>query len=107
PGDCATQAPILWAPPAGSYWVGAIADQHGWVAETLEDNNAATGTRLAVGYAPDFAVTSVTAPPSALPGSSVQVTATLCNQGTLGAGAPAVEVFFSTDTTITGNDFLG
>jgi len=106
PGACVTQSQNVPAPPQGTYWVGAIADPSGWTNELLENNNAKTGNVLAVGFGPDFVVTSVTSAPSATPNGQAQVTATLCNQGTQGAGAPVVELFFSTDTTITAEDFF-
>ncbi|HYV49823.1 MAG TPA: CARDB domain-containing protein [Myxococcaceae bacterium] len=106
PGACVTKTATVGAPPQGTYWVGGIADRWNGTLELAEDNNAKAGTVLVVGYGADFVVTSITAAPSATPGSTTQVTATLCNQGTQGAGAPLVELFFSTDTTITGEDFF-
>src|SRR6185295_16839799 len=108
PGSCATQTRNVTLPPnLGTYFVGAIADRQGSIPELIEGNNALAGNQIAVGYGPDFVVTSVTSAPSATPGGSIAVTATLCNQGTQGAGAPLVELFFSRDTTITGDDTFG
>ncbi|HEY8210992.1 MAG TPA: CARDB domain-containing protein, partial [Myxococcaceae bacterium] len=107
PGDCDTGSLTLPAPPPGVYTVGAIVDRFALTAELLEDNNATAGNQLAVGNKPDFIVSSVSAPTSALPGGPLQVTATVCNQGTLGTSVTVMEVFFSTDATITASDLLG
>ena len=107
PGECDTESMSVWAPPAGLYTVGAIADRSGSWLELWETNNATAGNLIAVGSGPDFVLTSVSSPASAQPGGSLQVTATLCNLGTLGAGAPQVDAFFSTDATITAADLLG
>jgi subtilase family serine protease len=107
PGDCITQSANVGAPPQGTYWVGAIADSFNSVTELLDDNNATAGNEVVIGNGPDFTVTAITTAASATPGGSDAVTATLCNQGTQGAGAPMVEIYFSTDTTITAGDFRG
>ena len=85
---------------------GPMADRFNSMAELREDNNATAGNRLVVGSGPDFVITAVSTAPGAMPGSMVTVSATVCNQGTSGAGAPPVEAFFSKDTTITGSDFF-
>ncbi|HVE82740.1 MAG TPA: CARDB domain-containing protein, partial [Myxococcales bacterium] len=108
PGACDTQSMNVWAPAGGgTYYLGAIVDRANSNIELQEDNNWTAGTRVAVGAGPNFVVSSVSAAPSALPGAAVSVTATVCNQGTSGANGPTVEAFFSTDSTITGADFLG
>src|SRR5439155_25770472 len=94
-GACATVTGTV-SPPQGTYYVGAIADRFGNVGELIEDNNATAGNQVAVGNGPDFIVSSVSTAPAALPGAAVAISATVCNQGTQGAGAPLVEVFFST-----------
>ena len=112
PGDCATVTVNGNAyPPPGSYgtafWVGAIVDRPGSNPELIESNNTKTGNRMGVGYDPDFVVSSVTGPNSATPGNSISTSVVVCNQGTSGGGTD-VNVFLSTDKTITSADsFVG
>src|SRR5262249_36053471 len=89
-----------------TWWIGAIANQWSGYPELFTDNDVTTGNRFAVGSGPDFVVTQVSTAPSSIPGGPVAVSATLCNQGTLGASAPMVEAFFSSDPVITGSDQL-
>lgn len=99
PGGCYTQTVSAWAPPDGVYWVGAIADRYNSIIELIEDNNAFAGTKIGVGYGPDLIVTQVSAPPSITPGSALNVTTTVCNQGTSSGSAP-VDVMISNDASI-------
>src|SRR5205814_2167766 len=81
-----------------------IVDRNNSVLELIEDNNATAGNRVGVGNKPDFIVTQVSTAPSEISGNQVQVTVTYCNQGTTG-GAVGVDLYFSTDATITVSDF--
>ncbi len=87
-------------PSEGPYYLGAIFDSQNSLPELLEDNNTKAGTRMGVGYRPDFIVSSVTGPASAMPGQQITATLSVCNQGTQGGSAP-LEVYLSADTTIT------
>ncbi|WP_257454155.1 CARDB domain-containing protein [Archangium lipolyticum] len=93
-------------PTEGAYYLGAVADPYSDVAELLEDNNTRAGTRMGIGSKPDFIVSAVTGPASALPGQQLTASVTVCNQGTVGGSAP-VEVYLSADTTITPNGPTG
>ncbi|MDY7227028.1 CARDB domain-containing protein [Hyalangium rubrum] len=104
PGQCQTLTVhgSAYVPTEGAYYLGAVADPQGSIAELLEDNNIKLGDRIGVGSKPDFVVSTVTGPASALPGQSLSASVTVCNQGTVGGSAP-VEVYLSADTTITPN----
>jgi subtilase family serine protease len=101
-GQCATQQVPVNAnvPTEGAWYLGAIADPRNFTVELLEDNNAKAGTRMGVGYKPDFVVTAVSGPASAQMGGSFTASVTVCNQGTY-AGSAEVELFLSNDATIT------
>src|SRR5436305_1395910 len=57
-------------------------------------------TSQAVVSAPDFVVSSISGPASFVSGRELTTTVTVCNQGTAGDSA-LVEIYFSSDTTIT------
>ncbi|WP_438038005.1 CARDB domain-containing protein [Sorangium sp. So ce128] len=106
PGQCATVTfPASAHVPEGAYHLGAIVDPQGGVPELIETNNAGSGARIGIGYAPDFTVASVSGPPSVLPGSGFDAEITVCNQGTL-PGPSMVELRLSADATITAADAL-
>src|SRR4051812_31710730 len=60
----------------------------------------------AVGPGPDLVVSSVSSPPSVVPGGAFTATVTVCNQGTLASGGTTVQVRLSTDTVINTSDVL-
>ncbi|WP_224361111.1 CARDB domain-containing protein [Hyalangium versicolor] len=95
-----------YVPTEGAYYLGAVADPQSSVAELLEDNNIKLGGRIGIGSKPDFIVSAVTGPASALPGQQLTASVTVCNQGTVGGSAP-VEVYLSADATITPNGPTG
>ncbi|MFP2930198.1 CARDB domain-containing protein [Pyxidicoccus sp. 3LG] len=102
PGQCATERVPFSAsvPSDGKYYLGAVANPHGGIYELFTDNNARTGTRLAVGMLPDFTLTAVSGPASARPGDVVGLSATVCNPGTQ-PGATTVQWYLSPDAVIT------
>jgi sulfur relay (sulfurtransferase) complex TusBCD TusD component (DsrE family) len=101
PGQCATQqVPVnAYVPEEGVWYLGAIVDPRNYAMELMEDNNARAGTRMGVGYRPDFVVTAVSGPASVQMGGSFTASVTVCNQGTYGGGTD-VELFLSQDATI-------
>ena len=105
PNACATLSGTVW-PAAwnGAYSVIAFADRGNGLYELREDNNALAGSRLAIGYGPDLVVTVVSAPSAAPAYSPILVTATVCNQGTSASDAGPLDVYVSTDATITKTD---
>ncbi|WP_437893623.1 CARDB domain-containing protein [Sorangium sp. So ce124] len=105
PGQCTTRTVHVGAyAPDGAYHLGAIVDRYGGVPELIESNNAAAGDVIGIGHRPDLIVSSVSAPPSALPGSAFGATVTVCNQGTTPSYSAAVELRLSADDNITGTD---
>lgn len=102
PGQCRTESVQATAnvPTEGTWYPGAVMNPQRNTTELLYDNNTRAGARMGVGLRPDFVVTAVTAPNSALPGSPLNVTATVCNQGTQ-PGSASVDWYLSQDTVIT------
>ncbi|WP_437972276.1 CARDB domain-containing protein [Sorangium sp. So ce260] len=107
PGECVElRVQTLAAVPDGAYTLGAVVDSFGDVIELSEANNAASGGDIGVAYAPDLIVSAVSGPPSALPGGSLDVAVTVCNQGTTPSQTPTVEVLLSPDAAIEPSDQL-
>jgi subtilase family serine protease len=90
----------------GAYYAGGIIDPQNNMVELIEDNNAKAGSRIGVGNKPDFVVSSITGPASAMPGQQITASVTVCNQGTQSGSAP-LELYLSSDTTITPNSATG
>jgi hypothetical protein len=87
------------------FTLSAVADSAGVVTELVEANNTTSGARLVIGMRPDFVITAVNGPTVASPyGSQPLVLVTVCNQGT-SAGSPSPEVYFSSDSSLTFDDF--
>lgn len=105
PGQCASRSIQVWPGPWGSFFLGAIADAQNQVNELVETNNSGVGGAIGVGSQPDLIVSSITAPPSALGGSSFTAQVTVCNQGQSPSASASVELRLSGDTTITSSDF--
>lgn len=94
---------------AGTYYLGACADDLGAVSESNEANNCrASTTTVQVqgtgGTLPDLVVTALTAPSSGTIGGQIPVSVTVANQGSGSAGPFRAGFYFSTDTTITTSD---
>ncbi|MFP2904343.1 CARDB domain-containing protein [Pyxidicoccus sp. 3LFB2] len=108
PGECSAvevnasaQLPDA-APFEGAVYLGAIVDANQEVPEPREDNNSFVGGLLGVGHLPDLVVTQLQAPASVMPGHSFVAQVKVCNQGTDSAGGgPRVELYLSTDNTLT------
>ena len=85
----------------GSYWIIAKADGPGTVSESNEFNN----TRMVlVRVGPDLAVTALTAPGIAGPGSTVIVNDTTKNQGGGNAAGTATRFYLSSNLTVDAGD---
>jgi subtilase family serine protease len=114
PGQCralAVTAPVPGV-PAGAYYLGAVVNAQNGDAELIADNNTKVSSRFGVGAGADFTVTQVTGPASVERSGSLTASVTVCNEGTR-EGSTEVEVYLSTDTTLTvahppeqGSDFL-
>jgi subtilase family serine protease len=91
---------------AGSYYVIAVADANGAVAESLENNNTRLTSAVKIG--PDFTVTALTGAASAVAGTSISVTDTTKNQGMDTAPASVTSFYLSSNSTLDAGDlFLG
>jgi hypothetical protein len=77
----------------GAFWLGAVVDEYGDVAELIETNNTFVGPVMGIGYGPDLVVQSVLGPPTALQGAGANVAFEVCNQGTAPAGPTEVRFF--------------
>ena len=87
----------------GSYQVIAVADVSNAVAESLENNN----TRYSpVRIGPDLTVTALTAPSSAVAGTSISVGDTTKNQGADAAPASVTHFYLSTNSLLDAADVL-
>ncbi len=102
PGECrSTLVSGSISSPDGLYTLGALVDPHHSVAELLEDNNLAPSGVLAVGLGPDYVISSLSAPSSMQAGQTFTVPVTVCNQGTYGGSGTLLNVFQSSDPSVT------
>lgn len=94
--------------PAGAYFLGAIADAGGAVAELDElDNRLASSAMLTITTPPrpDLVVGSVSFTPATTDtGTSIQVSETVLNLGDVDASAFRVGIYLSSDATISAAD---
>ena len=88
---------------AGSHYVIAVADVSNTVAESLESNNTRAGL---VRIGPDLTVTALTAPSSAVAGTSISVGDTTKNQGADTAPASVTNFYLSTNAVLDAADLL-
>jgi subtilase family serine protease len=79
-------------PEQGGYVFLAEVDPQKYVIEILDDNNTAASDVIGIGWSPDLVVTSIVAPPSAMPGTSFELAVTVCNRGQMNSGYTEVEV---------------
>jgi subtilisin family serine protease len=85
----------------GTYYLVAAADADDVLFETEEDNNL----RLRqVSIGPDLTVTSISVPPGAAPGVSLNLPFTVANIGTVAAPPSALRVYWSTNTSLDAAD---
>ncbi|MCP3144538.1 CARDB domain-containing protein [Pyxidicoccus xibeiensis] len=109
PGQCTTvrmnayaELPVDAQGQEGAYYLGAIIDYDGRVAEADETNNIFVHGRMGVGSRSDLVVKAVTGPASIRSGNSFTAGVTVCNQGTEPTNtASSVEVYLSMDDTLT------
>lgn len=76
---------VMPPPPpalATTFFVAGVADPDGQLTELRETNNVGPATSFLLGRAPDFVVTSFTAPTSAAFGGTFSSSVTVCNRGT-------------------------
>jgi subtilase family serine protease len=84
----------------GTYYVGAIADINGVVAESNETNNT-WSQQIIIGAGPDLVITALDAPASALQGSGITVSETTKNQGIEAAGTSSTHICLARDAALT------
>ena len=89
---------------SGSYQVIAVADLSNAVAETLENNNTRASSTVRIG--PDLTVTALTAPSSAVAGTSISVGDTTKNQGAGAAPGSVTHFYLSTNISLDAADLL-
>lgn len=104
-GRCETRAITSSATPPGpqtdgTYYLGAITDVHQTLVELDEANNTAV-TALGIGNRPDLVVTELRGPTSVTDSGTVASTLKVCNQGTNLSDATIVELYLSTNGTLT------
>jgi len=84
----------------GTYYIGAIADVNGAVAESDESNNKKSQA-IGIGLKPDLVVSSLTAPSTAMQGQNIIVTEVTTNQGTAVSGTFTTRVCLARDAALT------
>ncbi|MER2564760.1 MAG: CARDB domain-containing protein [Myxococcaceae bacterium] len=99
PSQCITSTVPAFAPPTGTWFIGAIATRGGF--ELVTTNNASPASRMDVGFAPDVTVSSVSAPASVLAGASFTGTTVICNNGTVDAFVQGMVVLTASRTFAT------
>ena len=80
--------------------LGASVDTLQVLQEVREDNNTFVGPRIGVGSGPDLVITSMGGPASILPGGSMRIPVTVCNQGQSPSQAQPLEVVLSTEPVL-------
>jgi subtilisin family serine protease/subtilase family serine protease len=99
-----TPLPIPAATAPGNYYIIGVADSNNAVVESLENNNTRTSSLVRIG--PDLIVTVLTAPASAVAGSTIAVNETTLNQGGEPTPASVTTFYLSLNTTLDGGDVL-
>ena len=105
-GGSSPQSASVTAPAAaGNYWIGACVDAVAGESNTA--NQCSTGVMITVAL-PDLVISAIDAPASANPGSAVNVSNTVRNQGTIATGVGfRVGLYYSSDATCnTADTFL-
>ncbi len=87
----------------GTWYIIARADANGVVTETSETNN---NKAKSIKIGPDLIVSSITAPLSAVNGSTITIGDTTKNSGGGAAGASTTRLYLSTNTTYDAVDIL-
>ena len=99
-GPVSTTLTVPAGAGTGSYYVLAVADGAGAIAESSETNNKKSlGVRISVTSGPDLIVSALTGPAATVPGATLTLLETTKNQGTLAAGPTATTLVWSTNTT--------
>jgi len=104
PGACRVASGMAYAPygALGAFYLGAIVDEFDDEVELIETNNVFAGPLMGVGDGPDLVVTSLSAPPSTLADTPLEVGFEVCNQGTNFSAFSEVGFYDSPDALIEG-----
>jgi subtilase family serine protease len=108
PGASSTADTTITIPttaPAGTYYIGVIADYNNVVKESDETNNGLAGNQIAI-LGPDLTMTTVSGPASAARGGTITVSDTATNIGGSSASPFYVGIYLSADAVITESDML-
>jgi subtilase family serine protease len=100
-GPVSTTVTVPGGLAAGTYYILAVADAMGAVAEGYETNNT---KYLAVRVGPDLIVSALTGPATVSPGSSITIADTTKNQGLVAAAASVTKFYWSTNYTFEATD---
>jgi hypothetical protein len=84
-------------PPPGVYKFGAVIDPSQTIQELIPGRTSFVGGEIGLGFGPDWTISSLSGPFTAMPGSPINITLTVCNQGTAPAPPTDLELFFSVD----------
>ncbi|HUE89433.1 MAG TPA: CARDB domain-containing protein [Vicinamibacterales bacterium] len=101
--SASTQVLIPAGTRSGTYYVIAVADWNGAVAESTENNNTRV---VAVQVGPDLVVSALSAPSSAVAGTSISASDTTKNQGADTAGASVTRFYLSSNIWLDASDVL-
>lgn len=101
--SASTEVVIPAGTPSGSYYVFALADWNAAVAESNETNNTRAA---AVRIGPDLVVSALSAPSSAIAGTSIGVGDTTRNQGSDVAEASLTSFYLSSNASLDASDVL-
>lgn len=94
--------PTVHVPDSGTHFLGISVDEFDSVFEVREDNNIFVGPQVAVGFGPDLVVEAIETPPSARPGDDMQISVTVCNQGTERSARSDLNLYLTEDETVEG-----
>ncbi|GFO65940.1 CARDB domain-containing protein [Geomonas paludis] len=87
--------------PAGTFYLGALADPANVVAETNDDNNGSVGPQFSIGS--DLQVTAVS---GSISGGRLSYSVTVKNTGDIASASSNTGIYLSADATATTSDFL-
>lgn len=101
-----TSALLTNAIAPGTYYLGAIADNPGFIEEADKSNNVRLGPQIQIAIGPDLELNALSGPTRAGTATSIIVSNTVRNLGTGGTPPFPVHFYLSMDAEITTNDLL-
>lgn len=91
---------------SGTYYIGAVVDSKGTIAESDETNNSFEVGPIAVGLGPDLVVAALDVPASATAGHVISLPVTIQNKGAGAAGKFFIGLYLSKNSTVAAGDIL-